>query len=62
MDDDELARRSIRGFAEMAELLDGKGTGSPWVDAAVDEGDAFAIWTRGDAVAGRVEDPSIAMP
>jgi GNAT superfamily N-acetyltransferase len=62
MDDEELARRSIRGFAEMAARLDGAGTGNPWVDAAVDEGDAYAIWARGDRVRGRVEDPSLAMP
>jgi GNAT superfamily N-acetyltransferase len=62
MDDEELARRSIRGFAEMAARLDGTGTGNPWVDAAVDDGDAYAIWARGDRVRGRVEDPALAMP
>jgi GNAT superfamily N-acetyltransferase len=62
MDDEELARRSIRGFAEMAARLDGAGTDNPWVDAVVDEGDAYAIWSRADRVRGRVEDPSLAMP
>ncbi len=63
MEDAELARRSIRGFAEMAALLDGRGTENPWVDAAVDEGDAHTVWTARDGgVPGRVEDPSIAMP
>jgi GNAT superfamily N-acetyltransferase len=62
MDDEELARRSIRGFAEMAARLDGAGTDNPWVDAAVDQGDAYAVWSRGDRVRGRVEDPSLAMP
>jgi ribosomal protein S18 acetylase RimI-like enzyme len=62
MDDEELARRSIRGFAEMAARLDGAGTDNPWVDAMVDEGDAYAVWSRGDRVRGRVEDPSLAMP
>jgi GNAT superfamily N-acetyltransferase len=62
MDDRELARRSIRGFAAMAALLDGAGTGNPWVDAAVGEGDAHTVWAEAEAVPGRVEDPSIAMP
>lgn len=62
MDDRELARRSIRGFAAMAALLDGAGTDNPWVDAAVDEGDAHTVWTEAAAVPGRVEDPAIAMP
>ncbi|HET6508439.1 MAG TPA: GNAT family N-acetyltransferase [Baekduia sp.] len=62
MDDEELARRSIRGFAEMVARLDGAGTDNPWIDATVDEGDAYAIWSRGNRVRGRVEDPSLAMP
>jgi GNAT superfamily N-acetyltransferase len=62
MDDEELARRSIRGFAEMAARLDGAGTENPYVDAMVDEGEAYAVWSRGDRVRGRVEDPSLAMP
>jgi ribosomal protein S18 acetylase RimI-like enzyme len=64
MDDAELARRSIRGFAEMVEVLDAAGTEYPWADAAVGEGDSHTVWVPdgAPAPAGRVEDPSIAMP
>jgi ribosomal protein S18 acetylase RimI-like enzyme len=63
MDDAELARRSIAGFGAMLALLDGRGSGNPWVDAAVGEdGVAHTVWSPEVEVPGRVEDPSIAMP
>lgn len=64
MDDAELAGRSIRGFAAMLALLEGRGTANPWVDATVGESDASAhtVWSPEAEVPGRVEDPSIAMP
>ena len=66
MDDAELAGRSIRGFAAMLALLDGRGTRNPWVDATVGEGDSVAhtVWVADGEPPppGRVEDPSIAMP
>jgi len=48
----------------MLALLDGRGTGNPWVDATVGEGDAHTLWLADEALPppGRVEDPSIAMP
>lgn len=66
IDDAELARRSTAGFGAMLALLNGRGTGNPWVDASVgeDDGGAHTVWLPDGPAPppGRVEDPSIAMP
>jgi ribosomal protein S18 acetylase RimI-like enzyme len=76
MNDAELARRSARGFAEMVDLLGGRGRapGNPWLDAlavvpgevTLDEPDApepHAIWSVADVRdPRRTEHVEIAMP
>jgi GNAT superfamily N-acetyltransferase len=94
MDDAELTRRSVEGFAETVAALGCAGAGpravirrpgaigahvpsasdNHWIDAVVVPADAqppqrddpglpHSLWTVADgAIAGRVEEPSIAMP